>query len=266
MGEPHINYHRAGLGDPLVLLHGIGDHWQTWSPVIARLAERFEVFAVDSPGFGRSAPLPAGVDPAIDNYAEVFVGWFERQGLDAPFVAGSSMGGAIALELARRGHARGVCAISPAGFWNARELRFCQHSLGLIAEMPKPLRPAVLKLAGSAAGRALLMGQLFARPWRIPAAEARLKLADAWASPEFSAALEAFDRYRFARPHELASVPVTVAWGSRDFLLPFARQAPRARALMPWARHVTLPGLGHVPFFDDPGMLTDLLLGGALGD
>jgi pimeloyl-ACP methyl ester carboxylesterase len=261
-----MNHYRAGRGEPLVLLHGIGDHWQTWTPVIGRLAERFEVIAVDSPGFGRSAPLPLGVDPTIDNYAEAFVSWFEQQGLEAPFVAGSSMGGAIALELARRGHARGVCAISPAGFWNARELRFCQRSLGLIAEMPMAVRPLVLALAGTPAGRTALMAQLFARPWRMPAAEARLKLRDAWAAPAFAEALAAFERYRFARSQELESVPVTVAWGSRDYLLPFARQAPRARALMPWARHVTLPGLGHVPFFDDPGMLAELLTRSALGE
>jgi pimeloyl-ACP methyl ester carboxylesterase len=259
-----MNHHRTGRGEPLVLLHGVGDHWQTWSPVIPRLAERFEVFAVDSPGFGRSAPLPVGVEPTIDSYVAAFASWFEQQGIDAPFVAGNSMGGGIALELARRGHARGVCAISPVGFWNTRELHFSQRSLALIAQIPVAVRPAVLALAGTAAGRTALMAQVFARPWRIPAEAARSTLLDAWAAPAFSAALAAFEHYRFVAAEELASLPVTVAWGSRDHLLLFARQAPRARALMPWARHVTLPGLGHVPFFDDPGMVAELLTRSAL--
>ncbi len=259
-----MNDHRVGSGPPLVLLHGVGDHWQTWSPVIGPLAERFEVIAVDSPGFGGSAPLPAGVDPTIDNYAQAFADWFSQLGLESPFVAGNSMGGAIALELARRGHARGVCAISPAGFWNARELRFCQRSLGLIAELPSVARAPVLALSASGLGRALLMSQLFARPWRVPAAEARAKLLDAWRSPAFVGALAAFEHYRFTDPAQLRAVPVTVAWGSRDRLLPYSRQAPRARALMPWARHVTLPGLGHVPCFDDPGMVAELLTRTAL--
>jgi pimeloyl-ACP methyl ester carboxylesterase len=114
------------------------------------------------------------------------------------------------------------------------------------------------------------MSQLFARAWRVPAAEARHALRDAWEAPAFVPALEAFARYRFARGEELdvggdlGSVPVTVAWGTHDWLLPYARQAPRARALLPGARHVPLPGLGHVPFFDDPGMLVELITQGAL--
>jgi pimeloyl-ACP methyl ester carboxylesterase len=259
-----MNHHRLGRGEPLVLLHGVGDHWQTFKPVIAPLAERFEVIAVDSPGFGRSAALPAGRDLTIAAYAETFADWFAEVGLDAPHVAGNSMGGAIGLELARRGHARSVTAISPAGFWNGRELRFCQQSLRLIAETPPALRAPLLGLAASALGRTLLMRQLFARPWRMPAADARQKFQDAWAAPAFVGALAAFDRYRFGRPWELRTVPITVAWGSLDLLLPRARQAPRARTLLPWARHVTLPGLGHVPFWDDPGMLVELITQRAL--
>ncbi len=49
-----INYHREGEGPPLVLLHGVGHHWQAWEPVIERLAGEFDVIACDSPGFGRS--------------------------------------------------------------------------------------------------------------------------------------------------------------------------------------------------------------------
>ena len=49
-----MNYHRAGSGPPLVLVHGIGHHWQAWRPVIDRLTDSFDVIACDSPGFGRS--------------------------------------------------------------------------------------------------------------------------------------------------------------------------------------------------------------------
>ena len=53
-----------------------------------------------------------------------------------------------------------------------------------------------------------------------------------------------------------------VAWGDRDFLL-LSRQAKRAQRVLPWARHVTLPGCGHVPFSDDPEAVAQTILAGA---
>lgn len=254
-----MNHERRGRGEPLVLIHGIGSHWQIWSPVIDRLAERHDVIAADSPGFGHSPALPPGVDPTVESYATAFERFFDELGLRRPCVAGNSMGGGIALELARRGAARSVTAISPVGFWTARERLFCQRSLGLSRGVPEPLAKVALALVGSAAGRTLLLAQFFARPWRIPAADARLTLEDFRAAPAFWEALAAFDRYTFHGGHEL-QVPVTIAWGSRDRLLLFGRQAPRARRVLPDARHVTLDGLGHTPFYDDPALVAEVML------
>ncbi len=246
-----MHVHRQGSGDPLVLLHGIGHHWQAWSPVLDELAASYAVVACDSPGFGRSPALPAGVVPTVWAYAEAFQAFFAEQGLERPHVAGSSMGGAIALELARRGAVRSVTAFSPAGFWTPGELRWCQLSLGALSGMPRLLQPAVVAAARTAAGRAALFAQLVKRPTRVPADEAVSTLRDAWAAPAFVAALQAFDAYEFTAGNELDDVTVCVAWGDADRLLPYGRQAPRARAALPHARHVTLDA-GHLPFTDDP--------------
>lgn len=199
--------------------------------------------------------------PDVAAYADAFVAWFASVGLDRPNVAGNSMGGGIALELARRGVVRSAVAISPVGFWTAAERRFCQASLGLLAGLPGFVRPAVVAAAGSAVGRTALFAHLFARPWRIPGEEAQATLRAAWAAPAFGPALAAFDRYAFRAGDELraAGVPVTVAWGTRDRLLLYGRQAPRARRALPWARHADLAGLGHVPFYDDPDVVARVL-------
>jgi pimeloyl-ACP methyl ester carboxylesterase len=253
-----INYHREGDGPPLVLLHGVGHHWQAWEPVIERLTGEFDVIACDSPGFGRSAQLSAGIEPTIPAYADAFEWFFAELGLERPHVAGSSMGGAIALELARGRAVRSVSAFSPAGFWTVGERRFCQLSLGALARMPDAARPSIEALARTPAGRVALLSQIFGYPARLPAAEAVATLRDAWAAPALAGALDAFSQYRFGAPEQLRGTPVTIAWGRRDRLLPYRLQAPRARALLPWATHVTL-GAGHVPFYDDPAAVAEVI-------
>ena len=57
---------------------------------------------------------------------------------------------------------------------------------------------------------------------------------------------------------------MTIAWGRRDRLLPYRLQAPRARAVLPWATHVTL-GAGHVPFYDDPAACAEAIRTGVAG-
>jgi pimeloyl-ACP methyl ester carboxylesterase len=259
-----INYHREGEGPPLLLLHGVGHHWQTWVPVIERLADEFDVIACDSPGFGRSAPLGAGIEPTIPAYADAFEWFLVELGLERPHVAGISMGGAIALELGRRRAVRSVTAIAPVGFWTPAERRFCQVSLGALARVPAPARPLVRALVHTRAVRHALYYQLHGYPARLPTDEALSALDDAWSAPAFKDALAAFGQYRFEAPEKLRKVPVTIAWGRHDRLLLYSRQAPRARALLPWATHVTL-GAGHLPCHDDPAAVAEVIRGATRG-
>jgi pimeloyl-ACP methyl ester carboxylesterase len=246
-----INHHREGAGEPLVLLHGVGHHWQAWQPVIPLLADEFDVLACDSPGFGASPALPPSIEPTVQAFADAFEWFFAELGLRRPHVAGNSMGGAIALELARRRAVSSATAFSPAGFWTPGERRFCQLSLGLLGSTPPVLRPLVERLARSPGGRVALFSQTFGFPDQLPAEEAVATLRDAWASPAFAATLDAFRHYTFEGPEQLRSMPVTIAWGNRDRLLLYRPQAARARRMLPHATHVTL-GAGHVPFYDDP--------------
>ncbi len=252
-----MHFHRQGSGEPLVLLHGIGHHHQAWRPVQDRLRD-FDTIAVDSPGFGRSAALPADVEPTVDAYTDAVEKFLQAQGLDRPHVAGNSMGGAIALELARRGAVASATAFSPAGFWTGGERRYAQTVLALLAHMPGPLQGPVASLARSGAGRTALFGLLAARPAAMPADEAVSALRDAFAAPAFARALRAFDGYEFTAGNELDDARVTVAWGDKDRLLPFGRQSGRARAALPRARHLVLDA-GHLPYTDAPDATADAI-------
>nr|BFE86082.1 hypothetical protein GCM10020093_086830 [Planobispora longispora] len=135
-----LAFERRGAGPPLVLLHGIGHHWQGWLPVLDRLAAERDVIAVDFPGFGVSPPLPAGTPYTAETLADAVESFCTMLGLREPHVAGNSLGGYVALELASRGVVRTACALSPAGFWTRGELVYAQSVLRATRGWPWPPR------------------------------------------------------------------------------------------------------------------------------
>jgi pimeloyl-ACP methyl ester carboxylesterase len=109
-----------------------------------------------------------------------------------------------------------------------------------------------------------MFSQLFARPWKMSARDAVLTLKGALHAPWFDETLAAITRPgETFRGGEQLDVPVTIAWGERDWLLPRKRQAPRAARAIPGARSITLQGCGHVPTFDDPEQVARVLLEGS---
>jgi pimeloyl-ACP methyl ester carboxylesterase len=251
-----VNHVRQGAGEPLVLIHGIGHRWQAWTPVLDRLSTYHDVIALDLPGFGES-PVPDGGMPR-DMAATVVMmaGYFAAKGLDRPHVAGYSLGGAIALELAAAGHVRSATAFSPAGFFTASERRRALVTLRMMRAstyFPAALIRRTMRIGGF---RAFCYAQLLAYPRRLDYQRA---VEDALAMRRgrgFNAVARSSRGYRYSG---LPEVPVTVAWAAKDRILP-PRQAERARELLPEARHVALPDCGHVPMTDNPDLVADLIL------
>lgn len=255
-----LHHVRRGSGEPLVLIHGIGSQWGIWEPVMDRLTQERDVIAIDLPGFGRSAH--DGTGPSVQAQAQRVAHFFAEAGIERPHVAGNSMGGAVALELARNGAVASATAVSPVGFWTPRERAYCAASLRMARKLLPALGPVLPHLLRSAAGRTALLGQLVARPWRMDGEAAIEHLRLLVEAPAFDACLEAFDGYTFYDAHQLDGVPVTIAWGDLDLLL-LHRQAARARHVLPRATHVTLERCGHCPFSDDPQRVAEVLLAGS---
>jgi pimeloyl-ACP methyl ester carboxylesterase len=251
-----LNHHRAGSGEPLVLVHGVGSRWQVWEPVIDRLAQSFEVYAVDLPGFGESDPLP---HTTVDDLTDALAAFLTENGLDAPHLAGNSMGGLIVLNLAARGLARSVTAFSPIGFWATAGRAWCQQSLGWSARLGRALRPTLPAILGTSAGRTAFLSLVFGKAWAVGGDVALATALGAIDSPGFAPALASFDHARLQNSGRLDRIPVTIAWGDRDVLLTYGTQSRRARAWLPDARHLTLPGSGHTPFYDDPGRCAEVI-------
>ncbi len=137
-GSMTLDHDRRGSGEALVLLHGLGSRWPMWRPVLDRLAAEREVVSVSLPGFGRSAPLPEEVEPSPQALADAVAAFAGGLGLERPHVAGNSLGGWVALELAKTGRARSATGLCPAGFWlSRRELGFVDQSLINVRAVPR---------------------------------------------------------------------------------------------------------------------------------
>ena len=256
-----LSYTRRGSGEPLLLLHGIGHHRQAWEPVIPALAAERDVIAVDLPGCGDSPALPDGMAHDLPTMSTVLKALFGALEIDRPHVAGNSLGGLLALDLARAQLVRSVTALSPAGFWNEAERRYAFTVLSTMRQIARRLPPPVVeRLARPALGRTLLTSTIYARPGRrSPEAVVAETLALARAQG-FSETLRSGRTVQFT--DDIVGTPVTVAWGSRDRLL-IPRQGVRAKGVIPRARLVRLPGCGHVPMNDDPALVARVVLDGS---
>jgi pimeloyl-ACP methyl ester carboxylesterase len=247
----HLTYERRGAGDPLVLVHGLGSSRRVWDPITSRLAERFEVVAVDLPGFGGSEPLPRDVEPVPATLAASLAALLDELGVTAPHVVGNSLGGWVGLELARVRPVSSLTLLSPAGLWADRTPTYTRVSLRASHWLARHAGGLLSWLMSYRLGRVLVLGQTHGRPGRLTPDEARRALHAMGTGPGFDATLRAtVGRHHQAGPADVG-VPVTVAFGSRDLvLLPW--QSRHVDQLPEGTRVVPLPGCGHVPTFDDP--------------
>lgn len=244
-------YTRKGTGEPLVLIHGIGHRRQAWDPVFDLLAESYDVIAVDLSGFGESPDYPHGTPHSMDTAAANLAANFASWGIERPHVVGNSLGGAIALELGARGLARSVTALSPAGFFgpfNKLQPFLFLLLLRLSSLLPAPALKAVSR---SRLGRKVAGATLYVHPERFTADEV---YGDALALKRctgFEKTLKVGLTYKFDRQ---IPVPTTIAWGTRDLILPYVQSA-LAQERLPYVNHVALPHCGHVPMIDNPALI-----------
>jgi pimeloyl-ACP methyl ester carboxylesterase len=252
-----LAYTRSGSGAPLVLLHGIGLNRRSWDPVVPALAKHFDVIAVDLPGFGASAPTKAAGQAHPAALAEAVAGLLAELGVSAPHLAGNSLGGWVALELAARRPAASVTLLSPAGLWGPVAPLYCRISLRASRWLARHAVRPLSRLVRYRLGRVLVLGQTHGRPTRLTPGYAREAVEAMGTCPGFEATLAATARCRYLATVPIAA-PVTVAFGSRDVLL-LRWQSRHLDQLPPGTQAETLPGCGHVPMADDPGAVAEFI-------
>jgi len=252
-----IAHERAGEGEPLLLLHGTGGSRRHWAPVQPKLAAHYELIAVDLPGHGDSDPPPDDGDHTPVGYAARLAGFLDELGIHAAHIAGDSVGGWTALEMAKLGRARSVVAFAPAGLWSRRDPWRCSLKLWGMYRLGRLMAPLTDRALRSEAGRTRLLRGTVAKPLNLSPQEARDLIETYNSTATFTKHLAQTRRARF-RDGTSIRVPVTVAWGDDEQLIP--AKARRQDELPPHTNAVMLSGCGHVPFWDDPEQVARTIL------
>ncbi len=239
-----IAYRRAGVGPPLVLLHGGPSDSREWRHQLEGLSDDFMVVAWDMPGCGRSADPPEWL--RTRDYADCLAGFIATLGLERPHVLGLSFGSGLALELYR---------------WHPtipRTLILASAYAGWAGSLPKEVveqrKKQVLRLTE-------LPPDQFAREF-IPT------LLTESAPPELVAEMteilcgfhpagqQALIRAGFAE-HDLRDVlprirvPTLLLYGDRDVRSPL-NVAEEMHARIPGSRLVVMAGVGHASDMEAP--------------
>jgi len=128
----------------VILIHGFGGDIDNWLFNIGALSEKATVYALDLPGHGQSFKQP--IKPALADMAGVLVAFMDALNIDKAHLVGHSMGGAIALEVARQceGRVSGLSLIASAGL--GQEINMDYINGFIAAGSRKELKPVLEKL------------------------------------------------------------------------------------------------------------------------
>ncbi len=249
---------RQGQGEPLVLLHGILCSERVWNGVVPLVATHHDVIVPTELGHN-GGPVAKERPVSIEHIIDDIERQLDELALEKVHFAGNSLGGWIAIELARRGRALTVCAFSPGGTgdvdWD--ETKRAWKKLYRAVRDTRRSRAMLPLLVRSKHLRHLLL--------RLSAVHGeRVSPAEMLAGVDDVIGCEIGDMSAIAgaqlAPLDPPPCPITLAWSGCDRLLPGDVFGARARELIPGARYIVLDGVGHIPMLDDPKLVAQTIL------
>ncbi len=255
----NVMLYRAGRrdGPAVVLIHGLGrDGARDWGKLIPALAERYDVFALDLPGFGESDKGNHLYSPA--NYARVIEAVVAPR-VTQPFVLiGHSMGGAVSLAYAvNYPHRVGrLVLVDMAGVLHRSVYaRYLSRLAAQLAVGVYPhgapwfdsfVRTILTRVESIPLSSELVLG--------VPGMRQRMLRGDANAIAAY-----ALVEHDFSRALRDVRAPTLVIWGSEDRVAPL-RTGQMAAALIPGARLAVIEGSDHTPMLNATARFNALVL------
>lgn len=260
-----IHYVTEGDGPAVLLLHGLGASCITWEENVRPLSERFAVYALDFPGHGDSVKL--GATYTTQAGIDLILGFMDAVGVSTAALAGSSMGGLIALHTALEHPERvsHLALINTAGF--GREI------VGHLRVMSLPFFGELLEGPTHRSAKTmmrLVFGKRRDYPEALFQELVRTRSLPGGRDAVLKSLREGVNlfgmkpRHRLLRRlHEL-QVPLMIVWGALDPVFP-AEHAYAAAEAAPDARFLFFPDAGHWPHMEEAARfnaeLTAFLLG-----
>jgi pimeloyl-ACP methyl ester carboxylesterase len=246
------------LRTPIVLLHGATSSGRIWDSVRANLPVDYRVFAPTLAGHHGGPPLVGGDGGVVARLVDQMCHQLDQINVPDAHLVGNSLGGWVALELARRGRARSVLALSPAGAWRSpRDLR---RLLGLFrgAGVLARVRHAP-DLVRSRHVRRTLLRAMAEHADRMTARQVEEVFADMAGCAVLGDLLDGARQNGPIEPLRDPGCRVRILWGLHDRMLPFMRYGAPMLQAVPDSEFGFLTGVGHVPMIDDPRLVAETI-------
>ncbi|XAY07632.1 Putative aminoacrylate hydrolase RutD [Paraconexibacter sp. AEG42_29] len=186
----------------------------------------------------------------------------DAAGIGTAHICGNSLGGWLSLELARRGRARSVVALSPAGGWRDpghlhRTATMIRNITRLSVRSSPFLRGPLL----APQARRAMLKSVMERGDRMPPGRMLQMIEDAGGCTiidQFMVATQRDGGFNSDMSH--VTCRVRIAWSQNDRTIPADDHGRPLLDRVPNAEFTVMPGVGHVPMYDDPLLVTATIL------
>ena len=234
---------------PILFLHGFGASLQTWDSWAQALSEDYRVISVDLPGFGLTGEDPSGIY-TDQRSVEVLEAFLKELKITKVVLVGNSMGGKFAWQFAARypKQVSKLVLISPDGY--------ASHGMEYGKKSEVPAIAQLYRYFFSKDFLAMNLEPAYANPNTLNEALVT-RYYDLMLAPGVRSAILARMQQTVLQDPvpSLASIqiPTLLIWGERDAFIPISNSNDYLK-VMPNAKRVSLPNIGHLPQEEQPSI------------